>query len=246
MTSQRRRDPSDWDKGLLKAVALPDGAFKLYIWLRLNARIDTGSLQTSQLDLARALGKAPGTIRANLQILETAGVCRMEFGRNPHVQGRIEIADDYWPYGRIGSPTEDPELQTYLDRIHTMLSERACVRNPLSQSDELMAREWYARGIPAERVEQAILMGCGRKYVSWRNGAPRVPIGSLRYFESILAELEQQPAPPEYWDYTRHRIERMEKLWRKGKEIDDRTGSDNLACKPENGRLSRHGPAPDR
>ena len=49
------------DAGLLKALALPDGPFKLYVWLRLNARPDTGALEITQGDLARALDKARGS-----------------------------------------------------------------------------------------------------------------------------------------------------------------------------------------
>jgi hypothetical protein len=65
-------------------------------------------------------------------------------------------------------------------------------------------------------------MSCGRKYVSWRNGAPRVPIASIRYFVSILTELEEQPAPAaDYWDYVRERIERMDKLWRNDQRSDN-------------------------
>jgi hypothetical protein len=89
MTIRKLRDPRGWNVGLLKALALPDGAFKLYVWLRLNARIDTGSLETSQVDLARVLNKARGTVRANLKTLEQADVCQMKFPRNPHARGWI-------------------------------------------------------------------------------------------------------------------------------------------------------------
>ena len=47
--------------------------------------------------------------------------------------------DDYWPYERADSAPDDPELRSYLDRIRAMLGERACVRNPLSPADELLA-----------------------------------------------------------------------------------------------------------
>jgi hypothetical protein len=60
--------------------------------------------------------------------------------------GWIQITDDYWPYERSDSAPGDPELRAYLDRIQEMLEERACVRHPLSEADELLAREWYARG----------------------------------------------------------------------------------------------------
>jgi hypothetical protein len=243
MTTQRLRCSQDWSGGLLKALALPDGAFKLYVWLRLHARIDTGSIEIGQLELARVLNKAPGTIRANLKILVSANVCQVNFGHNPHAPGWIQIMDDYWPYVRADSPTEeDPELRAYLDRIQELLGERACVRSPLSAADDLLAREWHARGVSLERIGQAVLMGCGRKYVSWRNGAPRVPIGSLRYFEAVLAELAKQPAPPpEYWDYTRQKIERMEKLWRTDQRSEDPTvgggGGDPSEFKHHNGGL---------
>jgi len=214
MNSIKLRDPRGWNVGLLKALALPDGAFRLYVWLRLNARIDTGSLETSQSDLARALQKARGTIRANLRTLEQAEVCRMKFPRNPHARGWIEITDDYWPYEREG--TDDPAAGSYVEQVRQILAERACVRAPMSTADELLAREWQAQGVTIEQVSQAVLMGSARKYISWRNGAPRTPIGSLAYFQLILAEVKGQVAPREYWEFIRHRIERMEKLWISG------------------------------
>ncbi len=221
MNSRKLRDPGGWNVGLHKALALPDGPFKLYVWLRLNVCIDTGALETSQSDLSLALNKARGTIRANLKTLEKAGVCRMKFSRDPQGRGWIQITDDYWPYERQEErKTDDPELRSYLDQVRNILAERACIRAPFSTSDEQLAREWYAQGVTIECVGQAVLLGCGRKYVSWRNGAPHTPIGSLRYFESILAEVKEQKAPADYWEFTRHRIVRMEKLWISGRDPD--------------------------
>jgi hypothetical protein len=247
MNSTKLRDPRGWNVGLFKALALPDGAFKLYVWLRLNARIDTGSLETTQLDLSRALNKARGTIRANLKTLERAEVCRMKFPHNPHGRGWLQITDDYWPYERGECTTDDPELCSYLDQIRKILAERACIRTPLSMSDELLARDWHAQGVTIEQISQAVLMGCARKYVSWRNGAPRAPIGSLAYFQPILAEVKDQNAPADYWEFTRYRIERMEKLWVSGED------PDRFACpcttgnaKAPNGGIPGHGPSQDR
>lgn len=247
MTSRKLRNPRGWNGGLLKALALPDGAFKLYVWLRLNARTDSGSLEISQSDLSRALNKARGTIRANLRTLEQAEVCRMNFPHNPHGRGRIEITDDYWPYERGDCATEDPALGPYLDQIRKILAERACIRTPMSTADELLACQWHAQGVTIEQISQAVLTGCARKYVSWRNGAPRTQIASLAYFQPILAEAADQNAPGEYWEFTRHRIERMEKLWISGNDPDrfirpcmtERT-------KTTNGGIHEHGPSRDR
>jgi hypothetical protein len=248
MNSRKPRDPRGWDAALPKALALPDGPFKLYVWLQLNARVDTGSLETSQSDLSRALKKARGTIRANLKTLERAGVCRMKFPHSPHSPGWIQITDDYWPYEREeNGKTDDPQLRSYLDQIQNMLAERACIRTPFSTTDELLARDWHAQGVTIEHISQAVLMGCARKYVSWRNGAPRTPIGSLAYFQPILAEAKEQNAPAEYWEFTRHRIERMEKLWISGKDSDRFVrASPPSDTKIPNEGISRHGPGQDR
>lgn len=221
MNRIKLRDPHGWNLGFCKAFALPDGPFKLYVWLRLNARIDTGTLEISQSDIALTLKKSRGTVRNNLEVLQEAGVCRTKFSRDPEGRGWIQITDDYWPYERGQDCQRDaPELRSYLNRVREIVGERACVRKPLPASDDLLARQWYKQGVPLEHIARAVLLGCGRKYVSWRNGAPRIPIGSLAYFESILSEVPAQETSSEYWEFTRHRIERMEKLWISGKDPD--------------------------
>lgn len=240
MSIPRLRAGQSWSQGVLEAITLPDGAFKLYVWLRLKARLDTGSLAISRQDLARALGKARGTIRAHLRALQQAGVCRMTFPRDPRARGCIEITDDYWPYER--SAAADPaEVRGYVDRIRELLAERVCVRKSLRPSDELVARQWYAQGIPVERVRRAILLGCGRKYVAWLDGAAPVVIGSLRYFEPILAEVEAASVPPEYWDYVRLRVQRMERLWLEAQALGFRTASHETAVKPPSEGIAENG-----
>ena len=246
MTTQR--DPQRWNAGLLKALTLADGPFKLYVWLRLNAHLDTGSLEITQGDLAKALDKARGTIRSSLRALERAGVCRIKFPRGgPAARGCIEITDDYWPYERVYAPMDDPGLRAYLDRIRAMLHERACVQCSFSADDARLARDWHARGVPVERIGQAILLGCARKYVSWRNGARRTSIVSLRYFEPLLAELEDQPPAADYWDYTRDRLQRFERQWRRESGVNGTGGETTPAiAKLEKQGVSGHGRRADR
>jgi hypothetical protein len=221
MNHTKLREPRGWNLGFIKAFAVADGPFKLYVWLRLNARIDTGTLEISQSDLAHALNKSRGTIRSNLKVLADAGICTTKFSRNPEGRGWIQITDDYWPYERAElTQRNDPELLSYLDRVRAIAEERTCIRKPLSTTDELLAREWYKQRVSLDHIAQAVLMGCGRKYVSWRNGAPRTPIGSLAYFQTVLEEVREQKTSPEYWEYTRRRIERIEKLWISGKDPD--------------------------
>ena len=194
-------------------MLLPDGAFKTFVYICLNARRDTGTLETSANALAKDLAKASGTVRSHLRQLEAAGVCHCQMTQNPHVQGVIEIAEAFWPYDRGQEKSGETEETTYIDDVKNRFLERACVRSSFSVSDTRLVREWYAQGIPLDKIEQTIMLGCIRKYTSWRNGQNSAPIASLRYFESILEEVTSQTVAQEYWEYVRSRLIRLERLW---------------------------------
>jgi len=215
-----------------KAIGvLSDGAFKLFLYICLNARRDTGVLEMSQTSLARSLKKANGTIRRCLREIETAGICRTHYDRSPHGRGFVEIDPAYWPYRTAVEDATNDEAAGFVLEIRKLLNARACVRPSFSTADEILARQWHERGVSLERIERAILMGCARKYVCWRNKQSVAPIGSLKYFEPILEELAETPkVDPEYWGYLRSRIDRMEKLWienhRQAAEIGNGTSPD--------------------
>jgi len=194
---------------------LSDGAFKLFISLCLLARRDQGVLQISQLELAKNLKKGTQTIRHYLQEMEKAGVCRLSgFEPKPFCRGLIEITDEYWPYERLQSAAQTEAGDEFTAAIHRLLDQRACIRkSSFSTADAILARQWLARGVTLEQVEHAILLGCTRKYVAWRNHQGQAPIASLRYFEPVIEELETVAVSPMYWEYIRSRMERMEKLW---------------------------------
>jgi hypothetical protein len=194
--------------------ALSDGAFKLFVHLCLEAPRPSGVLQTSQSELARALGKTNGTIRRHLQEMQQLGICRLSgFAPVPYCRGRIEITDEYWPYHRREAPTPDPFTDEQLSQIRRLLEERSCVRISFSTADEILARQWLEAPIPLERIEQAILLGCARKYAAWRNHHDSTPIRSLHYFEPVLEEVARLEISPDYWAYVRSRMRRMEQLW---------------------------------
>jgi hypothetical protein len=194
---------------------LSDGAFKVFMHICLNAGRETGMLHTTQVELARNLKKSHGTIRKYLGEMEKANVCQNRFSNNPVTRGSVQISPAYWPYERetAQSPTDDG-ADKFIAEIRKMLEARACVRPSFSTADEIMVRRWFNASVPLDRIRQAILLGCARKYVAWRNNqAVQGPISSLRYFEPILEEIGKQKFDPDYWTYLRFRIQRQEKLW---------------------------------
>jgi hypothetical protein len=173
-------------------------------------------LRITQTDLARNLKKTQGTIRKNLREMESTGVvCLNKFGNSPVEPGTIQVAPGYWPY-ETGDTEHVPDgaADSFIADIRKALAQRACVHTSFSTADEALARQWFHRGVTLDRVRQAILMGCGRKYVSWRNNpAVHGYISSLRYFDSVINEIERQKIDPDYWGYIEFRLQRHEQLW---------------------------------
>jgi hypothetical protein len=211
------KNPKNWfaaGEEMRKAIALlTDGAFKIFVYICLHARRHAGVLETSQTELARNLHKSQGNIRKNLRELQNAGVCRVQLTQSRHIKGTIEITSEYWPYERQSDKPPQKEEAAYIAAVKEVLSARACIRTSFSVADERLAREWFERGVSLDQVEQTILLACSRKYISWRNGQSKAPINSLRYFESTLEEIRNQKIDPEYWDFIRFRMQRVEKLW---------------------------------
>jgi len=195
---------------------LSDGAFRLFIYLCLNARRDTGVLEGSLTQLAKNVKRGQHTVRLYLREMESAGTCRSRFGHSPLGKGAVEVTEEFWPYQRSAEESVADDSTEFIGAIRKMLQARACVKTSASAADEILAREWSDRKIRLELVEQAIIIGCIRKYVSWRNNQTRSMIASLKYFAPILEEVLTMKADPEYWAYLRYRLTRMENEWKLG------------------------------
>ena len=194
---------------------LTDGAFKVFMHICLNAERKTGILHTTQVELARNLKKSHGAVRKYLGEMEKAGISLNSFSNSPRTRGSIQITPSYWPYeGETAQTQINDGADRFISEIRTMLQERACVRSSFSTADEVLARQWFNAAVPLDRIRQAILLGCARKYVAWRNNpAVQGPISTLRYFAPILEEIAQQKLDPDYWGFLRARIQRHERLW---------------------------------
>jgi len=193
---------------------LSDGAFRLFIYLCLNAHRDTGVLEASLTQLAKNVKRAQPTVRLYLREMESAGICRSRFSHSPLGNGHVEVTEDFWPYQRSGQESADNPSTEFVLAVRKMLQARACIHTSLSAADEILVREWFDQGIRIELIEQSVLIGCIRKYVSWRDNQTRTMIGSLRYFQPILEEVKSMKPDSEYWAYLRYRLTRMENEWK--------------------------------
>jgi hypothetical protein len=127
--------------------------------------------------------------------METAGIAIP--GLATALGDGVGITEDFWPYQRSAQASPDDASTEFVTAIRKMLQARACINTSLSAADEILAREWFDRGISLELIEQSILIGCIRKYVSWRDNQTRTMIGSPKYFQPILEEVKIMKADSE-------------------------------------------------
>ena len=196
---------------------LSDGAFKLFVYVSLGAQRSTGRFTFHQGDLGKALNKSRRSIGKYLRELVEKQLCQISLSPNQHATGILQIRDNYWPYER--SPGTDVLDSTrsaqklYVEALEQMLLTRACVSCQYSAADRQLATQWFQQEVPLDDIDQAILLGCGRKYVSWLNGGQGQPIGSLHYFTPVLEEVAASPLSDAYRAFNRWQVWRLEQRW---------------------------------
>lgn len=79
---------------------------------------------------------------------------------------------------------------------------------PISTSlqDYRLARRWHDHGVPLELAESALLLASLRRLIRHADLPPLSPIRSLAYFQPVVDELQVHPAPANYLDYLRLKL----------------------------------------
>jgi hypothetical protein len=196
---------------------LSDGAFKLFTHLCLEADRRTGSFEAAQAELAKAIGKSRRIVGRYIEELEKKQVCAVRSAKNQYGRTRFEINQEYWPYFRMQS-REDTNAQadgSYVDAIKISFVALGCTVGKFSARDLQFAQALQRRGVPLETVQDALLIGAVRKYVSWLNGGSPQPITSLAYFSAVVSEIEERPFPVDYREYLRIKVVQLTRAWEK-------------------------------
>jgi len=212
------KHPSGWfaaGQEMAHALSLlSDGAFKLFVYLCLNADRPSGQMPFRQTELARQLGKSLRAITTYLEELRDRGVCRLQPAANQHHPGQIEIADAFWPYIKPVPAPVDMEQARYTRQLRALFLSQPCVQSDFGAADQKLAASWYQQNVSLETFERAYLLGCTRKYVSLLNHPEGAPIASLSYFAGLLEEVAHEQVSSGYWRHLAHGLPRLQHKWR--------------------------------
>ncbi len=104
----------------------------------------------------------------------------------------------------ILEPHSDPAL--YVAAVLTVYVDLPDTPLRASVADQRQARIWFDRGVPLEAVETALLLACLRRTVRPTDVPPLPRIRSLAYFQPVIEELQEHPAPGGYLQYLRLKL----------------------------------------
>jgi hypothetical protein len=210
-THPRLKQPCGWfaaGREVAQALGqLSDGAFRLFMWICLNADRGLGAIRIEPQKIAAVLGKTEAQISEEMGSLFLNKVCQ------PTAAGAIQITDRFWPYEREPASQQAETPATYVSQIKRLFLARRCVRSAFAAADESLAAELYHAGISIQDAERAILLGSLRKYVALINNGRGTPITSLRYFTALFEEVKLE-IPPGYWTHVARRVQEIERQWR--------------------------------
>lgn len=214
--SSRIKQPKGWiaaGDGFRRASRLlSDGAFKLFVHLALEANSRTGCVRAAYKDLAADLKKSKRAIGTYSAELSEKEVCKIRPGENQYCKTDFEICDSYWPYER-DAHSEPYEPYSYVAAVQKAYLSLGCTKAKFGAGDASKAQQYERKGVPLEVVQDAMLVGACRKFSSWLEGGNSEPIGSLAYFESLVAQTQQKPFPPGYTGYLRAKLLKLAEAW---------------------------------
>lgn len=105
------------------------------------------------------------------------------------------------PAASILAPDSNPAL--YVAAVLTLYVDLPDTPLRASVPDQRQARAWFDRGVPVELVETALLLACLRRKARPSDVPPLSRIRSLAYFQPVVEELLENPAPGGYLHYLR-------------------------------------------
>ena len=104
----------------------------------------------------------------------------------------------------ILEPNSNPAL--YVNAVLTLYVDLPDTPMRASVPDQRQARTWFDRGVPLEVAETALLLACLRRKARPTDVPPLPRIRSLAYFQPVIEELREHPAPNGYLQHLRLKL----------------------------------------
>ncbi len=108
----------------------------------------------------------------------------------------------------MNAPGADSDPMTYVAAVIVWYVQLPDTPLCANLQDQQQARRLHDRGVPLRVVESALLLASLRRLVRPVDVPPLPPIRSLAYFQPVIDELLEHPAPDNYLEYLRFKMHR--------------------------------------
>ena len=101
------------------------------------------------------------------------------------------------------------ERDEYIRRVLEAYRLTASTCCAVRRADRLLAAHLHERGVPAEAVENALILAAARRLIRPAGAPPLATVRSLAYFLPVIDEVLQLKASPDYFRYLRAKLLRL-------------------------------------
>ncbi len=98
--------------------------------------------------------------------------------------------------------------QDYIRQVLEAYRKTPGTTGTIRRPDRTLAAQLYQRGLPVEVIENALVLAATRRLVRPPDAPPLGTIRSLAYFLSVIEEVLNLQASPDYFRYLRYQLER--------------------------------------
>jgi hypothetical protein len=79
----------------------------------------------------------------------------------------------------------------------------------LRRPDRLLAVQLYQRGVPLNKVENALVLAAVRRMIRPADAPPLTAVRSLAYFLPVIEEVLEMQVGEEYFQYARRKLQQL-------------------------------------
>ncbi len=79
----------------------------------------------------------------------------------------------------------------------------------LRRPDRLLAIQLYHRGIPLDKIQNALVLAAARRLIRPANAPPLAIVRSLAYFLPVIEEVLEAEIGKEYFQYARQKLKQL-------------------------------------
>jgi len=99
--------------------------------------------------------------------------------------------------------------EEYIRRVLEAYRQTPGTMGTVRRPDRVLAVQLYQRGVAVSVVENALVLAATRRLVRPADAPPLGTIRSLAYFLPVIEEVLELRVSPEYFQYLRHKLERI-------------------------------------